>query len=133
MASADRLTISQLARAAKVPTTTVRYYERVGLLRPEDRSQGNYRLYDQQSLRRLRFIRTAQASGFTLDIVRLLLGSAGGTAPSCARVRAMIEDHLAEVEGRLKDLRKIRRVLRSSLQKCRDAGAAACCHVIDSL
>jgi DNA-binding transcriptional MerR regulator len=63
-------TITQLAQAANVPTTTLRYYERAGLVLPEGRSQGNYRLYSDESLRRLRFIRAAQAVGFTLDDVR---------------------------------------------------------------
>ena len=62
-------TISQLARAAETPTTTVRYYERIGLFEPADRSQNNYRLYSDESLRKLRFIRAAQAIGFTLDDV----------------------------------------------------------------
>lgn len=44
-----RYTISQLAHAADIPTTTVRYYERVGLVEPEDRSAGNYRLYSEES------------------------------------------------------------------------------------
>jgi DNA-binding transcriptional MerR regulator len=52
-------TISQLAHAASVPTSTVRYYERIGLLQPEARSAGNYRLYGPEALARLRFIRAA--------------------------------------------------------------------------
>ena len=52
-------TISQLAQAADIPTTTVRYYERVGLVEPEDRSVGNYRLYSEESLRKLKFIPAA--------------------------------------------------------------------------
>ena len=47
-------TISQLAQAADIPTTTVRYYERVGLVEPEDRTVGNYRLYSEESLRKLK-------------------------------------------------------------------------------
>ena len=133
MKSVENLTISQLARAAQVPTSTVRYYERIGLLPPDDRSQGNYRLYDQRSLHRLQFIRTAQAVGFTLENVQLLLGSRNGDTPSCADVQGMIEDRLAEVEGRLADLRHVQKVLRSSLQKCRRTKRAGCCHVIDSL
>jgi len=133
MTSVETLTISQLARAAQVPTTTVRYYERIGLLAPDDRSQGNYRLYNQRSLRRLQFIRTAQAIGFTLQNVQLLLGSRNGATPSCADVQGMIEDRLAEVEGRLTDLRHVQKVLRSSLRKCRRARRPGCCHGIDSL
>ena len=67
-----QFTIGQLAYAAEIPTTTVRYYERVGLVEPEDRSAGNYRLFSEEALRKLKFIRAAQAIGFTLDDVRIL-------------------------------------------------------------
>lgn len=66
-----RLTISELAKAAGIPTTTLRYYERIRLVEPEDRSCGNYRLYGDQSLKKLKFIRAAQAIGFTLVTERL--------------------------------------------------------------
>ncbi len=63
-----QFTISQLAKAADVPTTTVRYYERIGLVQPDDRSQGNYRLYRNDSLRKVKFIRAAQAIGFSRGV-----------------------------------------------------------------
>ena len=64
---AKHLTIGELAEAAGVPTSTVRYYERAKLLKPSARSPSNYRLYSARELERLRFIRAAQATGFTLD------------------------------------------------------------------
>ena len=65
-----QFTISQLAKAADVPTSTLRYYERVGLVIPETRSHSNYRLYGDESLEKLKFIRAAQAVGFTLEDVK---------------------------------------------------------------
>ncbi|MFN4261606.1 MAG: heavy metal-responsive transcriptional regulator [Gemmataceae bacterium] len=126
-------TISQLAHAANIPTTTVRYYERVGLVEPEDRSAGNYRLYSEESLRKLKFIRAAQAIGFTLDDVKALLSTPSNTAASCRDVQSLIENRLAEVDQRLKDLRHVQRVLRASLEKCKDTEQADCCHVIETL
>lgn len=128
-----RYTISQLARAAGVATSTVRYYERVGLLEPEDRSEGNYRLYTVESLRRLRFIRAAQAIGFTLDDIKLLLGSRYGTAPSCHKVQHLIEERLGDIDKRLSDLRHVQKVLRASLHKCRKTQQDGCCHVLETL
>ncbi len=127
------LTISQLAKAVAVPTTTVRYYERAGLLKPEDRSAGNYRLYGVESLRRLKFIRAAQAIGFTLDDVRELLGRVEAEPPPCRDVQTLIEGRLADIEERLKDLRHVQRVLKSSLEKCKQTEQAGCCHVIETL
>ncbi len=78
MRSKRDFTIGALARAAEIAVTTVRYYERIGLLVPDDRSSGNYRLYSPASLRRLKFIRAAQSIGFTLDDVQALLGAQDG-------------------------------------------------------
>ena len=128
-----RYTISQLAHAAEVPTTTVRYYERVGLVRPEDRSVGNYRLYSDESLQKLKFIRTAQAIGFTLDDVKSLLSAPDSSAASCRQVQSLIEERLAEVAQRLKDLRHIQQVLKSALVKCQETERVNCCHVIETL
>ena len=111
----NQYTISQLAKAAGVPTTTMRYYERIGLVKPEDRSQGNYRLYGDESLRKVVFIRTAQSIGFTLDDVKALLATPDSTAASCREVQTLIEERPAEVSQRLKDLRQVQRVLKSSL------------------
>lgn len=126
-------TISQLAKAVGVPTTTLRYYERVGLLEPEDRSQGNYRLYTEESLRRLQFIRAAQATGFTLDDVKELMSVQGDKTPSCQDVQMLIEERLADIEQRLKDLRHVQRVLKSALEKCRETEQAGCCHIVETL
>jgi DNA-binding transcriptional MerR regulator len=128
-----RYTISQLARAAGVPTTTVRYYERVGLVRPEDRSAGNYRLYSEESLRKLKFIRAAQSIGFTLDDVKALLATPDSSAASCRAVQPLIEQRLSEVAWRLITLRHVQRVLRSALKKCRQTEQIGCCHVIETL
>jgi MerR family mercuric resistance operon transcriptional regulator len=128
-----RYTISQLAQAAEVPTTTVRYYERVGLVQPEDRSEGNYRLYSDESLQKLKFIRTAQAIGFTLDDVKALLSTPDSSAASCRQVQSLIEERLAEVAQRLKDLRHVQQVLKSALAKCQETERADCCHVIQTL
>lgn len=128
-----QFTISQLAKAANVPTTTVRYYERIGLVQPDDRSQGNYRLYRDDSLRKVKFIRAAQAIGFTLVDMKTLLSRPSNTAAACREVQSLIETRLAEVEQRLKDLRHVQRVLKGALEKCQDAEQADCCHVIETL
>lgn len=126
-------TISQLAQSVGVPTTTLRYYERIGLLEPEDRSQGNYRLYSDESLRRLKFIRAAQAIGFTLEDVKTLLDCGDETKPTCEAVQTLIEERLAEIEHRLKDLRHVQRVLKTALAKCQESERDGQCYVIETL
>jgi len=126
-------TIGQLAQAAAVPTSTVRYYERIGLLQPEGRSSGNYRVYSAAALKRLRFIRAAQATGFTLDDVTALLNLRDGTTAPCTEVQTLIEDRLADTEQRLTDLHQVQRVLKSSLTLCRRSDRRGRCRVIDKI
>ncbi len=122
------LRIGELARAAGVPTSTVRYYERAGILRPSGRTAGNYRLYSREDLQRLRFVRAAQATGFALeDIVKLLQ-----PAP-CHQVQELIERRLLRVAERMKELRHVQRVLRASLETCEAHAVSGRCGVVDDL
>jgi MerR family mercuric resistance operon transcriptional regulator len=128
-----QLTIGQVAKAVSIPITTVRYYERVGLIEPENRSQSNYRLYSDKSIAALKFIRAAQAIGFKLDDVKTLLDRGDARRTSCADVQSLIKDRLAEIDQRMKDLRHIQRVLKTALAKCREQERAGRCYVIDTL
>jgi len=130
---ARQFTISQLAKQAEIPTTTVRYYERIGLVEPEDRSHGNYRLYSNESLTKLKFIRAAQAIGFTLEDVKSLLADDAGEPPTCGSVQGLIEDRLTDIEHRLKDLRHVRKVLMSARKRCQQQKKTDCCHVVARL
>jgi MerR family mercuric resistance operon transcriptional regulator len=128
-----QFTIGRLAEKVGIPASTVRYYERIGLLEPEDRTQGNYRLYGQFSLRRLRFIRAAQSIGFTLDDIRLLMGAQNRRSPSCRDVQRLIAARLTEIDKQMTNLRNVQKVLKASAAKCRKTERARCCHVIESL
>ena len=129
----DEYTISQLANKADIPTTTVRYYERIGLVEPENRSQGNYRLYSGESLNKLKFIRAAQAIGFTLEDVKALLSDDDGDIPTCGSVQSLIEERLADIEQRLKNLRHVRKVLNNALEQCQTQKKSDCCQVVAGL
>ncbi|MEN8183066.1 MAG: heavy metal-responsive transcriptional regulator [Myxococcota bacterium] len=123
-----RFTIGEVAKAAGVPTSTVRYYERARLLRPSARTASNYRLYSKEDLGRLRFIRAAQATGFTLDDIRQLLRPA-----PCSKVQGLIEERLAQVAARIRDLQHVQRVLKSSLELCHAHEETGRCAVIETL
>lgn len=112
--------IGALAKAADVPTTTVRYYERRGLLSPDGRSRAKYRVYSESSLERLRFIRSAQTTGFTLeDIGALLELRDEGSGGRCrTEVRSMIARRLADTEAKLADLDRVRAVLLDADAAC---------------
>jgi DNA-binding transcriptional MerR regulator len=126
-------TIGQLAQAAGVPTSTVRYYERIELLQPARRTAGNYRLYGDEALEQLRFIRAAQATGFTLEDITALLQFRDATPDVCHDVQGLIDERLADLEKRMADLRHVRRVLHATLRRCRETELSGRCHIIDTL
>lgn len=124
--------IGQLARLAQVPTSTLRYYERVGLLIPTGRTSSNYRFYGEEALEQLRFVRAAQATGFSLEDVGALLEIRLGSREPCREVQRLIEDRLGTVEQRLKDLKRVKKFLDSSLDKCHETQNGDHCAVIDN-
>jgi len=129
-----RYTIGELARAADVPTTTVRYYERRGLLTPTTRSRGNYRLYGEASLERLGFIRSAQAAGFTLgDIMTLLRFREGETDHPCREVQNLITARLERVREELDHLKEVETLLKQWMSVCRAAQRTGRCGVLERL
>jgi len=127
------LTIGKLAKAARVPTSTIRYYERIGLLRADARTDGNYRVYGEAALERLRFIRAAHDCGFTLEDVASLLNLRRENDRPCEDVQELIERRLGDVRRRLADLKHAEHVLSENLAKCRESAGGDHCHVIDKL
>ncbi len=126
-------TIGELAEAAGVPRSTLRYYERSGLMAPTGRTDGNYRYYDTEALERLRFIRAAQAAGFTPKDVSGLLDLRDGSRAPCREVETLIEKRLAEITAKRKELWSLEEVLRASLQLCRATLNKSHCDVIENL
>lgn len=129
----DLMTIGQLASAAEVPVSTVRYYERADLLTPAGRTEGNYRIYAAEALGRLRFIRAAQSVGFSLDDISRLLGFRTDGGGACGEVRDLIEGRLSELNRRIEDLVGLRSTLDSLLTLCRDQEDSEPCQAMDEL
>lgn len=126
------MSIGQIARAGGVATTTLRYYEREGVLIPTGRSQAGYRLYDRRAIEELAFIRSAQAVGFTLEDIHMLLNLDGTQKTSKKKdVQALIEKRLVDVEQKMNDLKRVSAALRNAREKCLRADGA--CPVIKDL
>ena len=120
------LTISALAEKFGLKTDTLRYYERLGLMWPPERTTAGYRLYNEPAQERLTFIRSAQRMGLRLgDIKELLDISDLGQCP-CGHTRALVQRRLAEVRAEIRQLRVIQKQL-LDLQvrndQCLDAAA----------
>jgi MerR family transcriptional regulator, copper efflux regulator len=105
------MNVGELADRAGVGVQTLHYYERLGLLPKADRSSANYRLYSPASLRRVRFIKQAQALGFTLEEIKEVLDlREQGRAP-CRCVADVARKHLRDLDARIKALREFRKSL----------------------
>ena len=131
-APATRLTIGTVSERTGCNIETIRYYERIGLMPRTARSGGGHRLYGEDHMKRLGFIRRSRELGFTLDQVRTLLSLVDGRRYTCAQVKRITVEHLAGIHRKVADLRKIERVLREMAAQC-DGGAVPRCAVIDAL
>ena len=127
------MTIGEVGAAAGVPAATVRYYEQRGLIAPAPRTRAGYRVYDADAVRRLRFIKHAQALGFSLEDVQQLLALRVTDPGSCARVEATTLDKLRHVRMRIREFRRMERVLESLLRSCEAKQATDECPVLASL
>ena len=134
MRMAEHYTIGKLAGTAGIPTSTVRYYERRGLLLADGRTAGNYRSYGPGAVDRLRFIRSAQAAGFTLSDIRTLLQfQEGGGISACNEVQDLISARLTQVVEQLDHLKTVDRLLRQWLKVCRESEKTGRCGVLAGL
>jgi MerR family copper efflux transcriptional regulator len=127
----ETLGIGTLARQAGVGVQTIRYYERNGLLAPRARLASGYRRYGALELSRLRFIRRAQALGFTLKEVRQLL--ALSAQRDVSRVKRSAQAKLADVEARIAALEKVREGLTKLIAACPGHGRAGDCPILKTL
>lgn len=111
-------TIGRLAKAVGVNVQTVRYCERLHLLGPAGRKPSGYRLYGPDEERRLRFIKSAQALGFTLREIQGLLNLRVSSTARCGDVQRKAQAKLEQVTEKMRDLRALARALRSVIRDC---------------
>ncbi|MEK6618548.1 MAG: heavy metal-responsive transcriptional regulator, partial [Nitrospirota bacterium] len=130
---ASELTIGKLAKAVGVNIQTVRYYERRRLLSPTARKLSGYRLYGDDTLRRMRFIKNAQALGFTLREIAELLNLRVTSTARCGDVQRRALTKLRQVEDKVRDLRALARGLQGLIQTCRAGQPTDRCPILKSL
>lgn len=113
--------------------TLARYYEQAGLLPVPNRTAGNYRTYKAEHFRFLQFIRKLRDLGFTLEEVRELLQLASNRRKACDEVDRITQQHLANVEEKIRDLEKLASELRRLCRCCKGGGPISDCRIIDAL
>lgn len=127
------MTIGTLSRQVGLKSETLRYYERLGLIRPKRRTDSNYRLYDNRSLRRLTFIRRAQALGFSLADIGELLSLSEQPGADMKEVKKLAVQRIQDIDAKISDLRKMKQGLMKLSDKCPGHGSTAECPILNTL
>jgi MerR family mercuric resistance operon transcriptional regulator len=127
------LTIGQVARQAGVGVETVRFYERQGLLEEPSRRESGYRQYPTDVVAQLRFIKRAKELGFSLKEIRELLALRVDPATTCAEVKQQAEAKIADIEGRIASLTRMKKALVKLAAVCRGQGPTSECPILDAL
>lgn len=129
--SLESLTIGAFAKAAGVNVETIRFYQRKGLLAEPQRPHGGIRRYGQPDVARLRFVKTAQRLGFSLDEIAELLRLDDGT--HCVEAGRLAEHRLQDVRAKLADLARIESALSQLVHACHAGKGRISCPLIASL
>lgn len=133
------VTVKQVAARVGLPSRTVRYYDRIGLVRADERSASGYRLYGPEGEGRLRFIRHAKTLGFSLDEIRGLLAAAeGGCGATVPELERLLDQKVAEIDVKIAEfvafrerLVEYRKGTRSHDRDC--CGGGAFCRCLDDV
>jgi len=132
MSQSTHFTIGRLADAAGVGIDTVRFYERRGLLPTPKRTTSGYRLYNADSISRIRFVRRAKDLGFTLDEIQNLLKLQDSAGPK-AEVKAITKLKLEQIDAKISDLTRMRSALESLSAECSGKGSVSGCPIIEAM
>jgi MerR family mercuric resistance operon transcriptional regulator len=121
-----RMTIGRAAAASGTHVTTIRYYERAGLLPQPARPGGSHRVYANEQVDRLLFIRRARDLGFSIAQIRTLLELAGQPRTSCREVQQLGAAHLQEIRQKIRDLMQLESMLTATIAQCSGQPSAPC-------
>ena len=127
------LTTGKLARAVDVNVETLRYYERRGLLPEPPRRDSGYRAYPPESVDRLRFIKGAQALGFTLEEIQELLELRVDESASSGEVRSRAQDKVAQINEKICALQEMRDALSHLIEQCSGEGPMSDCPILEAM
>ena len=112
------MNIGQASKASGVSAKMIRYYESVGLIRPADRTQSNYRDFGERDLHDLRFIRRARALGFSVDEIGKLVALWRDQARPSREVKEIARQHVAELDARVAEMQAMADMLRNLADAC---------------
>ena len=127
------LKIGEVAKRGGVNLQTIRYYERETLLPKPPRLASGYRMFPEQTVHRVRFIKRAQELGFSLAEIRELLSIRVDPKKDCSDVQGLAEAKVADIEAKIRTLRSMKRVLTGLSKLCRGCGPTNECPILECL
>jgi len=125
--------IGQLAKKSGVSVDTIRYYEKIGLLDKAQRTAGNYRHYSEQMLSELLFLKHCRELGITIQDIQKLKGLAEDPSQTCMDVDHLIDQYLAEVSQKIKNLEHLKQDLSHLKQQCSQHRTIEQCGILKEL
>ena len=129
----DGLRSSDVAKQAKVNIETLRYYERQRLLPKPPRTDSNYRVYTEEAVKRVRFIKHAQKLGFSLKEIRNLLSLRATPGARCADVSKRAQLKIEDIDQKIRSLKGVRKALSKLMSECSGKGPITECPILESL
>lgn len=125
------LTIGKLAELTGISTDTLRYYEKMGLIKAASRSEAGYRIYGEEAERILQFIKGAKTLNFTLEEIRQLLTLNRSDKATCAEVLKHTTGKITEAEQKIRELKEVKKILTSLVEQCpADDSGISCCPIL---
>ena len=132
------LMIGELAKRAGVTIQTIRYYERRGLVHPSQRrpagiSGVGYRIYNEDAVKRLKFILHAKELGFTLNETEELLGLKVSEKARCGDIKKKAGEKLEEIDKKIQGLQGIQKILKDLIKTCKERQATEKCPILKAI
>ena len=129
----ETMTIGEVAKRSEVNIQTIRFYERKGLVLPAARSVSGYRQYTDEAVKRVRFIKHAQESGFSLREVANLLSLQVVAESTCGDVKTQAEEKISDIDEKIRKLEEMKAALGRLVEKCDGVGPVSECPIIEAL
>lgn len=128
-----QLRTGQVARAAGVNVETLRYDERRGILKEPQRRGSGFRAYSPEAVKVVRFVKTAQELGFTLDEIEELLSLRENDERSCAEVRVAATAKMDDIDRKIRKLQAMKQALAVLVTSCRGKGSTRECPILEAI
>jgi len=125
--------IGYLAKKANVNIQTIRYYERIGILKPELRRESGYRVFNEDSIRRLLFIKRAQNLGFSLNDIKELLNLSASSSAGRRAAREKSIEKIAMIQEKITDLKELEKTLKKLVANCARRELTSPCPILEGM